>query len=249
MSRDYTDGWTYVTHGKGFRHPAFPPPGPTTDRTMTVQALQASYTKYLNIWRASSCRKELLQILEKKAPDEGWQITTAVCLASGEFSRDNVECARRSMQQFAAFMDTVEYMQKASGARIKVPVDVAFLTGLNIDVRNDHFSTSTRTFTPSAWTHDDGAHLMVWELFIDRSREALVQLFKADPTLLIGVRTGETHVASQFKVLHGEDETLAEKFTAARASYYFPKFEEEENIFLGLQVYWKEPVEEEDDAK
>lgn len=39
---------------------------------------------------------------------------------------------------------------------------------------------------------------------------------------------------------------LFTKFHNERASYYFPRFEEDQNIFEGLKVYWKEPKDEDE---
>lgn len=246
------DGWTHVRTSKRSRAPQAIPSLPAQDRAITVQTLQVSYQKHQRIWKASSCRKELLAILDKTQPDDGWQLTNAVCLASGSFSRHDLgERHKRAMFQFVAFMDAVAHVQRTSDEQIKMyaeeliytDVDIAFLTSLSIFVHNDPDLNKQLAVDSTRWAHI-GPHSMVFELYMDPHASPLRHILNALPGLLIGaLPTGKLMQVSNSDQ---RDRALADTFAAARNYYHFPRFHEDPSVFEGLQIYWKIPLDEDD---
>jgi len=224
---------------------------------MTVEILQANYEKCKRLWEASSCRKEFLQILDKKQPDDGWQLDSAICIASGSFSQIHTQRGKRGMLQFAAFMDTIIHVQKTSDEQIKVyaeelvynDIDIAFLTslGVTVIVHSDPNKAQQSLQDPALFSHM-GPQSMVFELYIDPWEPALRRLLKADPKLLVGSQP-EKKLLSLVQAFPSatecDDRALIKKFDKERASYYLPQFDEDLGIFEGLRVCWKEPVDDE----
>ena len=190
------DGWTTVPQRKRRRAKAYNTPD-APDKDLTLEMLMVNYEKRMRTWQASACRKEVRQILDRKQPDDGWQIKAAICVASGSFSRDNVENRKRSLYQFAAFMDIVQHLQTTSSENIDIvsqeciytDVDVEFLSKLGIIVYNVDKSevneSNLKSGVPSIKDHL-GSGSFVFEAFIQWDSPTARQLFTAQVRLIIG---------------------------------------------------------------
>lgn len=189
------DGWTVITR-KGKPQPSLSTQKPLPDKDLTVEKLKVGYDKCMRTWRASACRRGVRQILDRKQPDDGWQIKEAICMATGSFSRDNWEHQKRSMCQFVAFMDTVQYLQATSSETIDIfaqeliytEVDNDFLSQMGITVYNVSWTLSGPYITNSGASVSDhlGSASFVFEPFMEFNSEAVRHLVTSRIRLLIG---------------------------------------------------------------
>ena len=186
------DGWSTVTRAKG-RVPEKNQQKLLPDKNLSLEKLQADYNRRMRTWQASTCRKELQQILNRKQPDDGWQIKEAICLASGSFSRDNWECQKRTMCQFVAFMDTVKHLQATSDDKVTIvaqemvytPLDIEFLLGMDMTVYNDPVTNEDLYNGTSAPDHLSPASF-VFEAFMDKHPPTVQQVLTSGMRLFIG---------------------------------------------------------------
>ena len=196
---DLEEGWTRVRGGK--KAPPVPHPSSSelaADDT-TAEKLALEFEKRMEIWRLSTCRTQLHQIIDKWQPDEGWSFTTALCLASGSFSRDNREAQRRTMYQFAAFLDTVRHLQGKTSSSIGIfaqdpmynSVDKAFLSDLNITVLDISMQTARSTSLHLAADHL-GSQTLVFELCIEISLGCMRPFCDHDIPLYVGTLFNES---------------------------------------------------------
>ncbi|EMC94034.1 hypothetical protein BAUCODRAFT_150257 [Baudoinia panamericana UAMH 10762] len=244
------DGWTHVARGKG-RRAAPPAPGlnpPLPD--CSVSQIQDVFHAATRKWMVSTCRTEVLEILDRKKPDDGWQISKVVCLASGSFSRSNWQSRQRSMLQFAALVDIIEHLETDSEleSRDKIArfaqdpqytaVDTEFLGCYGFTVLQSALSAVGKAELGLAAQHVSPASF-VFEPFMDVSTEAVAELCAGDPALYIG--------SSIHRNLTAKSKAAAD-FMRARGSYRMPAFTEDPNVFEGLAIWWKEPVADDDRA-
>lgn len=215
---------------------------------MTVEKLQAAYDKTVKVWQSSTCRTQLLKILDQAQPDEGWQIKEAICLASGSFSRDNWEGQKRSMHQFVAFMDIVQHVQKSSSETVEViaqemiytHVDVDFLSAKGITVHNKAALGDVVYKNPDI-REALGPQSMVFEAFMDMTTESIQQLLDTGMRLYIGSSLQGNLMRSKTDL-----QDWVKQFLNDHGSQYFPRFEEDPNVFNGLMIYWRQPSDEDD---
>ncbi|TKA25307.1 hypothetical protein B0A50_06211 [Salinomyces thailandicus] len=263
------EGWNVIGRGKGkgrgrpqtFLHGLNPPL-----REYTAEKLGEEIQKKMKAWQRSSCRRELLQILDKQRPEQGWQISQAVCLATGSFSRENWQSRQRSVTQYAAFVDITQHLRSGHEAEIRcyaqepqfTSVDKEYLRRTDVIVLEQDSATGSPPGLGPASQHL-GLGTFVFEPFMDLDDKAMREMFSADLSLYIGSsvrrwmgrasRNGSTNVSVQqsSELEHAVDfqPHPAAAFVRARASYHFPVFEEEPNIFEGLAIYWKEPEDDE----
>lgn len=230
--------WTVVPRGKR-RDRKQVPQAPGADKDLTLEKLTASYKYRMQIWRGSSSRQALRQILSRKQPENGWQIKQALFFASGSFCRDNFECQRRSMTQLVAFMDIVEHLQASSDDSIGIfahelvytPLDVEFLAQMDVTAQSGSESG------PSAKYHLD-SNSFVFEAFMDKILPSIQPLLQSKARLFIGT---PLPALGANKLSAGEFEemrSLYEQFDAYHPYYYFPNFEEDPNVFEGLRISW-----------
>ena len=242
--------WTVVHRGKG-RIPKRLPYSPGFDKDLTLGKLLADYERRLQIWRASTCRRQVRQILDRKKPEGGWQIKHAVCLASGSFCRDNWECQRRSITQFAAFMDIVAHLQVTSDDRIGIfaqelvfaPLDIEFLTHLNVTAYHDPAIGQSTYKGASAKDYIDRS-TFVFEPFMEKFLPTVRRLLTSDVKLLVGTDAPGMDASKTSAGDYRDMRALYEQFNAGYSSYDFPTFEEDPNVFQGLRISWKESTDE-----
>jgi hypothetical protein len=237
--------WTVVPRGKR-RTPNTIPKAPGSDRTLTVDALLANYNRRMAVWRSSTCRQQVRKILDQKQPECGWQIRQAICFASGSFCRDNFECQKRSMIQFVAFMDLVDYLQSTSDDEIDMvarepiyaPLDEEFLSSLHVKTSATANNYKSKDTLSDAADHRE-SNIFVFEPFMDKTLPAVKEFLAPNATLFIGtsVPKSAAHVDSATEL--EERRALYEKFDAEYSSYYFPSFEEDPNVFEGLRICWR----------
>lgn len=247
------DEWTTVPRGKR-RTKAALPKQPGTDRDVNLEKLTANYNNRMRIWKASTCRSQVRQILDRKQPDGGWQIKHAVCLASGSFCRDNWELQRRSMTQFVAFMDLVEHLQETSDEKIQIvaqeliytPLDIEFLSNLNVTAYSDQAIDQLSYEGPSA-KDSFSPDTFVLEPFMDKVLPAVKDLLTSTPKLLVGTSSPGTGAKHLSIVDYNEMRKLYDQFNNDFSYYHFPTFEEDPNIFQGLRISWRN-LEDEDEG-
>jgi hypothetical protein len=107
------DDWTFVPRKKQGK--ATPRSTishtPLSIKDATLEDIAREYGVKSRIWKRSEARQKLHRTLSHLKPDSGWQIQTAVCLGTGSFTRDNFDCRKRTMEQFAMFTDTIDYLR------------------------------------------------------------------------------------------------------------------------------------------
>jgi hypothetical protein len=253
--------WTFVPRKKkGNRAPPpttkFSNTPPTSIKDATLESIAAEFGAKGRLWKRSAARAQLHRMLSLMRPEGGWQLDTAVCLGTGSFNRDNFECRKRTMAQFAMFVDTLEYLQEQQKERkIRVVVqegyyndlDKKFLEnlGMEVPVYEAHVypildcGPATELF---------GERTFVCELFIEHTQGTIRALTQRGNGLLVstsrmmctrGYQPGET-----FK--EGDHRRLLGKIDGMYRAMRFPYFEEDPNVFEGLDVLAPE-VQEEDD--
>ncbi|KAK0361144.1 hypothetical protein LTR94_024497 [Friedmanniomyces endolithicus] len=247
--------WTRV--GKSERYPPKFLHG--TDPPMkglTLERLQTDFKTKSKVWRNSTCRQELLAILDKQQPDTGWQLQ---------------EVARqRSMMQWVAFFDIVQHLQTRQEGSIALfaqepnytALDKQFLQSLDVRVLDADHNSEYAVGLGEAKQHSL-ASSFVFEAFMDLGVEAVGDLLGGDPVLYIGSsverwrekpqRSGVASSARRSTAGIATDGGRNDDddgeggvarsvagFTGTRKSYRMPRFEEDPNIFDGLLIYWKE---------
>ncbi|KAK0786620.1 hypothetical protein LTR75_013150 [Friedmanniomyces endolithicus] len=220
---------------------------------LTLERLQTDFKTKSKVWRNSTCRQELLAILDKQQPDTGWQLQEVVCLATNSFSRDNFQARQRSMMQWVAFFDIVQHLQTRQEGSIAL-----FAQEPNYTALDKQFLQSLDTAKQHSL-----ASSFVFEAFMDLGVEAVGDLLGGDPVLYIGSsverwrekpqRSGVASSARRSTAGIATDGGRNDDddgeggvarsvagFTGTRKSYRMPRFEEDPNIFDGLLIYWKE---------
>lgn len=242
---DQDSEWTVVPRGKQ-RATKPTPQAPGADKDLTVEELTATYKHKKQIWRASTCRRALMQILDRKQPENGWQIKQAVLFASGSFCRDNWECQRRSITQLVAFVDIVKHLQATSDEGIGIfaqelvytPLDVGFLAQIGIFACTASKPGKPADEGQSAQYHLD-SDTFLFEAFMEKIPPAMGPLLCSDPRLFIGTSLPTQWGANKLSAEEFEEmRSLYDQFDANHSHYYFPTFDEDPNVFDGLQISW-----------
>ena len=97
-----------------------------------VQQAERLFKEAKRMWLATTCRKQLIEMLENRRPAEGWPFTEAVALALGPFTEDPGglrpdssaelhevdEDLRNAFIQLASFVGIVEYLESSSNIEI-----------------------------------------------------------------------------------------------------------------------------------
>lgn len=130
---DLGDGWTGIATGKKRRGDQTIARTDLPSKVETIDSINLDFVRRLKAWRGTACRKSVVEVLSRIRPEEGWRICNAVCLASGSFSRDNLECRKRTMWQFAVFVDVVEHLKADSGCKLNVVAQEPMYTPLDLD--------------------------------------------------------------------------------------------------------------------
>lgn len=244
------DAWTTVGRGKGNRPShAKTPKVNGQDRSITAEDLQRDFHKKRKLWQASSCRKALIQTLDKSRQDEGWVLTKAICLATGSFSTHNFEMNKRSMLQLACFIDLAEVMGEESGAKIEMfaqepsynKVDEEFLAGLSITVLHIPAGMNPYDIGLGPSKAHMGPNTLTCNFFMNISLTAVEEFFGIEHGLYLGTPFNQT-----YKVSAPHFAKARETFHEEYAMKKLPRFEEDPGVFEGLVVYWPEPREEKD---
>jgi hypothetical protein len=110
------DGWTVITHGlsglsldkgadtsennTGDKSAHSLPP--RTVSGMTPESLLADFKKLQQRWTDTACAEHVARLLT----DKTWEVTDAVCIGIGSFSRD-WEHRHRALWQLVLFLDVV----------------------------------------------------------------------------------------------------------------------------------------------
>ncbi|KAK0252185.1 hypothetical protein B0A54_08172 [Friedmanniomyces endolithicus] len=261
-------GWTRVGRGKQYApkhlHGLDPPM-----KGLTLERLQADFATKSKVWRQSTCRREIVAILDKQQPNTGWQLQEAVCLATNSFSRDNFQARQRSMMQWVAFFDITQHLKARQESPVAIfaqepnytALDTQFLQTLDVRVLDAGHNIDYMDGLGEARQHVQ-ASSFVFEAFMDLGVEAVRELLGGDPVLYIGssverwretpqrsgVASTGTRSAKEIAADSDRDGDGAERgvvrsvaeFVGSRRSYRMPRFEEDPNIFDGLLIYWKE---------
>lgn len=251
-------GWTRVS-GRSSK-PVFEISGlaaPAKDATL--EKLLADFEKKIRVWQRSSCRKTIFKMLERERPEEGWNLNKAVCLASGSFSRDNFENSKRTMTQFATFIDIVQHVSEDQSNSIQMfaqdpsytSLDKEFLSHLNVQVLDTSFQevflTSRENFGP-AQDHL-GPQTMLFEFFMEASPEKVKAILEADLRFYMG-SSWQTWLAKNGAGGAPRDRTIdsIEEHIERRRDLHFPLFEENPLVFEGLMFHWKETDDEDENG-
>lgn len=243
------DVWTTIPSKKNRknRNNAEPAPAiPPLSRDMSVSKIHADVRTSTHMWRQSTARKQLLSTLHRLKPDQGWSVKKAVCLGSGSFSRDNMESRRRSIVQFAMFLDLVGTLGVGpKGVWVQEPryteVDRSWLESQGYRVLEYEEGAGL-----GAAGEYCGAETLVCELFIEHDVRTIEGLFGRDNGLVVS--TARRHLNTNealIRKLSGEQKTALDSLLSRYRAVYFPHFEEDPQVFEGLEVL--APALEEDD--
>lgn len=254
------DEWTFVPRkkkGKTFKMTAMDHE-PEHIKGATVESITKEFETKSRTWKRSEARKQLRRILTLLRPDAGWQLETAVCLGTGSFNRDNFECRKRSMEQFAMFADTLEYLQELQERKITAFVqegyyndlDKKFLEtlGMQAPEYEAHAVFPIRDCGPA--TKLFGPHTFVCELFIEHSVGTVKSLTQTGGPLLMTTSrlmcSRDFYAGVSFK--KGDQARLLSAMNKIYRTMRFPHFEEDPNTFDGLDILALEPQDDDDCA-
>ncbi|SMQ49270.1 unnamed protein product [Zymoseptoria tritici ST99CH_3D7] len=250
MDHAENEDWTHIP-AKGKRKTKFTallnPTNPPA-RDLTLEKLNLEFQTKTKAYRQTTCRRTVTQILNRIRPDSGWKLDKALCLGIGSLSRENLECRKRSMWQFVVFCDLVEQM-RGEGVELEVlaqepgftELDVEFLDVLGVKVLETRLGDGTMGLGPAKEQLGEGT--LVYEPFIDMNAVMLEEMVSAGVGLYVGSSIGG------ILGRRGENEAsrLVEKFRAGREMLRFPTFDVDPNVFDGIQVYWTEEKDDQDD--
>lgn len=187
------DGWTrvggrsssVVIGASGF---------PNLDKDATLTKLLSDFEKKMNVWKHSSCCRAVYKMLERECPEEGWPFNKAICLASGSFSRDNLENRKRSLSQFVTFIDIVNHVSEECASPIRMlaqdpsytDLDKQLLAHFEIEVLDLSLEDMIlkRDLYP-AKTHL-GPQTMLFEFFMDTAADHLRAIVEANLQFYLG---------------------------------------------------------------
>ncbi|KAK5110602.1 hypothetical protein LTR85_000979 [Meristemomyces frigidus] len=224
--------------------PVAPTDSPSRDERMTVDAISIMYNAALQRWKGSTgrpspCRVDLEGYLESQRPTEGWQITEAICLGTGSFSRRNKESwklyqanCERHIKQFVIFRVVVEYLQSASDTTINMlaqelemytPTDIEFLERLGSKVVQIPVSKPLPGEQP--WPGKDavnrfGPSSFVCEFSIGRQPDFFESVMANNVKLLISSMPDET------EKLEKEEDAYTRFLHGLPVGKEFPSFEQ-----------------------
>ena len=267
------DGWTNVLRGKGSRAPKADNPYPRSrDPSITTKYLHKSYDQAMQIWRHSICRASLREIIDKKRPDEGWDIENAICFACGSFTNHVNTNQRRSLYQFAAFMDTASYVRSSPDQTIDIhaeelefsPVDIEFLENLNVTVHSH--SIETYADNPIVLA-PIGPKSLIFELYIELDAlPTILGIMDSKAPLIVSTdmldrlaplsSRDSPYCRMQFpnglpKALDAvgtpEMKTLGERWAREVEGRHFPNFDRHQDIFNGLMVYSRRAMDSDEE--
>ena len=246
------DGWTTVCRKKGGRPTQAKAPatdGP--DTSITEEQLRKDFNKKLKTWKQSSCRRDLLSMLKKSAPDQGWNFSKAVCLATGSFSTQNLERNRRSVLQLACFVDLAGCLGDSVRLLAQEPmftaIDKDFLaslsiTALDVDLTRDFDGSSVPSDSGMApATEHFGPATLVADFFMYKGAAALRDFFAAEHGMYLGPAFNRASFEGRVDL-----EKAREGFERKSLKKWMPRFEEEPGVFEGLMLFWPDPGREED---
>lgn len=150
------------------------------DKDATVAIITKQFESNLAIWKQSSCRQKYHRMLHEYQPDgHAWPITKAICFATGSFSRINLSFRKRSLLQFAVFVDTCRHIASLREAGplelfaqdpMYTDVDRAFLRSLDIEAldppmgMNSGLEPANELFDPQT---------MLFEFCMDTGRQSI----------------------------------------------------------------------------
>ncbi|KAF2795169.1 hypothetical protein K505DRAFT_324258 [Melanomma pulvis-pyrius CBS 109.77] len=243
-----SDGWTIVTHvdhkggaaGKGDESALHNSRPTRTVDGLNVTRLMDDFKRFTARWKEMSCAKRLDEMLGKRK----WHMNSAACIGIGSFSLD-WEHRHRSIWQLVLFLDIVDIvstngpaLQLYAQEPIFTPLDVAFLSALNISVLASdieaRIANSSFVFAP----------FVEWDLLLS------VFLKDKNPELYIGNDilddyTPYANTEAKVKVLE-ECNGLGKRFLQNRRGVRVPEFGEHAHALNGLLVYLKNTQEEEE---
>jgi hypothetical protein len=251
------DDWTFVPRKKQGKAPKtrFSSTPPVSIKDATLDSIAKEFGTKGRLWKHSEARKQLHRMLALMKPDAGWQLDTAVCLGTGSFNRDNFECRKRTMEQFAMFVDTLEYLQEQQEEKIKVVVQEGYYNDLDKKFLGT-MGMEVPEYEPHVYPILDcgpatklfGPRTFVCELFIEHTEGTIRALTQKGVKLLMstsrmmctrGYQPGET-----FK--QGDHTRLLSAIDKTYRAMRFPYFEEDPNVFEGLDILAPELQEEDD---
>lgn len=267
------DGWTHVSRGKR-KEPVYIHGLNPQARDITVAKIRADFESKKRQWLNSNCFQQVRQILDRQKPEEGWRIGNAVCLATGSFSRDNLQNRHRSLMQFVAFVTVVQHLQKAQATKILcyaqepeyTPVDEDFLASMGFNTLRCHEELNHPGLGDAANYLDASA--FVFEPFMQLSVKPMHELLESGVQLYIGssmqrwanntpkpdseskAKTRASGILerkeSSAMIQARRDLKQLEQSIRLQRSYKFPRYEEDPNIFEGLGISWKDTPDNEE---
>lgn len=251
------DEWTFVPRKKQGKVPkttVFRQGAPRSIKDATVESIAKEFGAKSRIWKRSEARKQLHRMLALMKPDAGWQLDTAVCLGTGSFNRDNFECRKRTMEQFAMFVDTLEYLQEQQETKVTVFVqegyyndlDKRFLETMDMEVP-DYEPQFFPLLDCGPATKLFGPRTFVCELFIEHTEGTISSLTESGVPLLMSTSrkmcTRGYQIGESFK--EADLPRLLSSIDKTYKTLRFPHFEEDPNVFDGLDIFAL--TQEEDD--
>lgn len=99
-----------------------------------IEQIKTEFARHLEVWRQSTCRSTLLEIIESNKPEGGWELDKVVCLGSGscvfqdpgeeeeEEDEEEEEEDDCSMIQMACAIDLASELKDQGGVQADVQI-------------------------------------------------------------------------------------------------------------------------------
>ncbi|KAJ4411832.1 hypothetical protein N0V91_000967 [Didymella pomorum] len=243
---DTEDGWTVITHGlsnlsvdngkkkgKGSRNNAQAGFMPTAIvQGLTAEKLLQDFQNRTRKWETTACAKHLVDVLAKAEKN----VTDAVCIGIGSFSRD-WEHRHRAMWQLVLFMGVISYLRQSS-TEVKLyaqepaftSLDHDFLSLLSVNVCVNDITTR---ITPQSF---------VFSPFVDWYLLLPIFLRDKDPVLYVGNEIlndyGAYAQSEEKREKLDECNRLGQNWLAKRDVVKLRGFEMHPHALNGMVVYW-----------
>lgn len=219
-----------------------------SDEEGSLQQLQWEYRNAMSVWQDSSCREELLAIVDERNPASGRQFNKVVCIAPGSFSwpiegRSDASTTR-SMPQLVCTVDLADYLKKKDqGSNIEVlaqdlmytVADMEFLISVGVTVLEMDLKPGEPNNLCKAKYHLSPRTLVI------EFGMVTYELCQPDVGMLIGSGSHGLRERAFAHPMWQPDILYADHFDARYTSVVFPHCEEFDALRLNKRIYWRRP--------
>lgn len=214
---------------------------PMFDGDLRIDRLQQDFDEKMDMWRQSTCRATLLDLIDRSKPSDGWRIDKILCLGTGSFCFYYEGTRPRSMLQFACAVDIANELRNPGppgGSTIQIfaqdpkyrQLDVDLLTRLGVE----HLETVDNSKDFGAAKDHLGPRTLLFEFFLPKYRPMFHDLYTAVTAMQVG--TG-TEIIRELGCSRRRRKVL-KRFDEEHDCVEFPWCEENPYAFFPLKVHW-----------